>query len=104
MTLSFDGGEIRIGKTLVSVGDYSVWERGAVYLISFRMVPQQKAVQMGVIYKVDPKENLMAPPRSRASTTKTRRRPEGSTPRRGAQTNRTVVIYARSTAVPLIRG
>jgi hypothetical protein len=68
ITLNFDGGEVRLGKTLVSAGDYSIWEQGAEYLISFRVVPDERATHIGLVYKASANGILSAPQRSRGSS------------------------------------
>ena len=52
MTWHFDGGEMRFGKTLVSAGDFLVWEPKATYLISLLIVTDKKAAYMPVMYQV----------------------------------------------------
>jgi hypothetical protein len=67
LTIDFDGGEIRLGKALISAGEYSVWEPKAKYLISFRVVPDEKSVHIGIVYQISSDEKLTAQKRSRGS-------------------------------------
>ena len=60
MTLKFDGGEMRFGKTLVSAGSFAYWEPKATYLMSFAVVPDQKAAHMGLVYQVGANGRLAA--------------------------------------------
>lgn len=74
MTFNFDGGEIRLATTLVSAGDFSIWKPTGTYLISFRVMPEQKATHIGVVYQIGPRGKLLAQPRSRGSSM---RNPDG---------------------------
>lgn len=67
MSITFDGGEVYLGKTLVSAGDFAVWEPNRTYLVSFRVVPEEKGVHLGVVYEVGADQNLLPQNRSRGS-------------------------------------
>lgn len=67
MLLRVDGGELRLGTTLVSAGDFAVWEPSRTYVVSLRVVPLEKAVHIGVVYEVGSDQKLLPQKRSRGS-------------------------------------
>jgi hypothetical protein len=71
MTWRFDGGEMRFGKTLVSAGDFFVWEPKATYLISFFIHQEEKATHMGIVYQVGANGRLVVQRGARGSFMRT---------------------------------
>lgn len=73
LTLNQDGGELLIGTTVVSAGDFALWEVGRTYLLSLAFVSEPRQAALGVVYRIGTNQELESQLRSRGSRTRSLR-------------------------------